>query len=186
MYLLCCKGWSLRYLPGQGNPHHCIMVLCVGSKRDNEDCSALSQLSVTSPTTHKQIGPFWCWFPGGWACVHSMTLWVSPMNSPLSLWVSLTAATPLQVFIARGFEALFPCAGTLGCMVRLTPQLFLPIYQDANVGPPSLPDSACYVSSLPWLPISIPPPVWMNVSSLTPWLSDFQFDFLSVVVIFCF
>ena len=32
---------------------------------------------------------------------------------------------PPQVFTARGFEALVPCAGTLGCAVCLAPQLFL-------------------------------------------------------------
>ena len=39
---------------------------------------------------------------------------------------------------SRGFEALFPHAGTLGCAVCLAPQLFLPVYLHANVGPPSL------------------------------------------------
>ena len=54
-----------------------------GSRGRNATCWALSQLSVTSPTSHKQIGPFWCWFPSGWFFVHSGTLWVSPTNSPV-------------------------------------------------------------------------------------------------------
>ena len=95
---------------------------------------------VSYLTTHNDIGPFWCWFPGGWGCVHSRTLWVSPRNSPVRLGVSPATSTP-QVFSVRGFEALFPHTGTLGCMVCLTPQLFLPVYLHANVGPPS-PQSA--------------------------------------------
>ena len=47
-----------------------------------------------------------------------------------------------QVFSVRGFEAFFSCAGTLGCKVCLTPQLFLPVYLHANMGPWSLPAAA--------------------------------------------
>ena len=78
------------------------------SQRGNNDaCSGLSQLSVTSSTTHKQIGRFWCWLLGGWVCVHSRTLLVSPMNFPMRLGVSPTAWTPTGVFNQR-FEGLFP------------------------------------------------------------------------------
>ena len=73
---------------------------------------------------------------------------------------------PAQVFSVRGFEALFPCTGTLGA-VCLAPQVFLPVYRQANVGPPSPPAAAsptqvlellpCPESSMPWLPISAPP-----------------------------
>ena len=119
---------------------------------------------------------------GRWACAHSRPLWVSPMNSPGSLGVSLTAAsTPTGVFNQR-FEALFPCPGTLGCSIYLATHLFLPVYLYANVGPPAPPasnspgspaDALLQVLSS-WLPISAPLQVWMNVSSLTPWLSDFH------------
>ena len=71
-------------------------------------------------------------------CVHSRTLWVSPMNSPRS-WEFLLPLQPPQSFAIRGFEALFPQAGTLGCVVCLAPQLFLPVYLRANVGSPDLP-----------------------------------------------
>ena len=36
--------------------------------------------------------------------------------------------------LVRGVEALFSCTGTLGCMVCLALQLFLPVYLQANVG----------------------------------------------------
>ena len=71
--------------------------------------------------------------------------------------------------------ALFPCAGTLGCMVCHTPQLLLPVYLHANVGPPGPPAAALPSVLSTWLPISVPPTSLDEcVSSLTPWLLDFH------------
>ena len=54
---------------------------------------------------------------GGWVCVCSGTLWVSPTNSSVRLGVSPAAAsTPTGVF-SQWFEALFPHVGTPGCAV---------------------------------------------------------------------
>ena len=93
-----------------------------------------------------------------------MALWVSPANSPVRLGVYPAASTPTDVFSQR-FEALFPYIGTLGCMVCLVPQLFIPVYLHANVGPPCQPATASLglpAALLPrvlsaWLPISAPP-----------------------------
>ena len=102
-------------------------------------------------------------------------LWVSPTTSPVRLGVSPAAAsTPMGVFNQR-FEALFPHAGDLGCMVCFVPPPFLPVYLCANVGPQGLlavplptsshnpppwwvhqPPLHCE-SSLPQLPVSTPP-----------------------------
>ena len=79
-----------------------------------------------------------------------------------------------QIFTARGFEDLSPLAGTLGCSVCLTPQLFLPVYAHANVGPPSPLATALLTWVLQLLPCQDGPlhpgcpslpllPVWMNV-----------------------
>ena len=86
-------------------------------------------------------------------------------------------------FTARGFETLFPHAGTLGYTVCLAPQLFLPVYPHANVGPwpasfhLTTQSASCCLAACPLHP-SCPSapllPVWMNVSSLTPWLSGFH------------
>ena len=121
-------------------------------------CSTLCWFSVTPSTTHKQIGPFWCCFLSGWVCVGSRTLWVSPMNSLVRQGVSPAAAsTPTGIF-NQWFEALFPHTGTLGCMVcHLVHQLL-----------PHLESSTPSHLSLPLLL------VWMNVSSLSPWLSYFH------------
>ena len=78
-----------------------------GLRGNSEACWALHQLSVTSPIPHKQIGLFWCWFPGGWFCVHSRTLWVSPTNSPMRLGVSPTASTPTGVCSHRVWGFIF-------------------------------------------------------------------------------
>ena len=70
---------------------------------------------------------------------------------------------PPQVFSVRAFETLFPRARTLGCVVCLAPQLFLPVCLHTNVGvpsPPPLPGFqplSCCASSLLQLPISAPP-----------------------------
>ena len=94
--------------------------------------------------------------------MHSRTLLVSPVNSLLRLGVSPATSTP-QVFIARGFEAFFPCAGTLGCAVCLAPQLLLPVYPHAmwdcqhHLACPVLQLLACCLSFLLWLPVSAPP-----------------------------
>ena len=86
------------------------------------------------------------------------------MNSPVRLGVS-PAHQPPQIFSVRGFEALFPHIGTLGCVFCFAPQLFLPLYLHANMGPPTLPAGA--LLALPaatlqrvlsvGLPISAPP-----------------------------
>ena len=104
------------------------------------------------------------------------------------------ASTPTGVFTQR-FEALFPCAGALGCAVCFAPPPFLPVYLCTNVGPPhcrvrqlqpGLPHStihhlagstSCRLAMSPLHPSCPSPsllPVWMNVSSLSPWLSDFH------------
>ena len=153
-----------------------------GPRGNNGACSTLCLLSVTSLTTHKQSGPFWYWFPGGWICVCSRTQGVSPMNSPVRLGVSPTAAsTPTGVF-NQWFEALFSHAGTLGCVVCSWVYQLLPHQPAAalpipfhNLPPPWVcqlpPCHESFLPSCPSLPLLL---VWMNFSSLTPWLSDFH------------
>ena len=101
----------------------CAVMLYVGEglRESNGSRSTLHQISIFHSATHNQTGPLWCWFPSGWACAHSRPLWVSPTTSPLRLGVSPAAApTPTGIFNQR-FEALFPHAGALGCVVCFTP-----------------------------------------------------------------
>ena len=108
----------------------------------------------------------------------SRTLWVSPTTSPVRLGVSPAAAPPPTGVFSQRFEVLFLHTGALGCVVCLVPQLFLPVYLHVNVGPPALPAAALPTPVLQPPPHqeSSPPllPVWMNVSFLSPWLSEFH------------
>ena len=172
-----------------------------GPRGSNGARSTLHQTSIFHSTTHTQTGPLWCWFPSGWACAHSRPLWVSLRTSPVRLGVSPAAAsTPTGVFNQR-FEALFPCAGALGCMVCFAPPPFLPVYLWADVGPRGLPTTTLWgLLAAAWpAPFHNPPPCWVRqpppccesspsrlpVSapptgpgecffSLSPWLSDFH------------
>ena len=60
--------------------------------------------------------------PEGWACAHSRPLGVSPTTSPVRLGVSPAAAPTTTGVFTQRFEALFPCAGALGCAVCFTPR----------------------------------------------------------------
>ena len=127
--------------------------------------------------------------------VRSRTLWISPTNSLVRLGVSLAAAsTPTGVF-NQCFEALFPGAGTLGCQVCHPAHQLLPPRPAAALptllhNPPPrwvrqpLPCCESFLPRCPSLPLL---PAWMNVSSLTPWLSDFHTVRFSVSsCCFCF
>ena len=83
-------------------------------------------------------------------------MWVSPMDFAVGLGASPTDVSPTD-FLVRGFEALFPHAGTLGCAVCLTPQMFLPVYLHVNRDRPLHQLLPCQEFSPPWLPISAPP-----------------------------
>ena len=103
--------------PGAGNADGSTVMLYVGEgpRGSNGVRFTLLRISIFHSATHNQTGPLWCWFPSKWACAHSRPLWVSPTTSPVRLGVSPAAApTPMSIFNQR-FEALFPCAGALGC-----------------------------------------------------------------------
>ena len=118
------KGQSLRCSGGQGHAGCCAVTLYMGEglRGSNGALSTPHQILVTPSATHNQIGPLWCWFPGGWACACPRPLWVSPTTSPVRLGVSPAAApTPSSVFNLR-FEALFPQARSLGYSVCFAPR----------------------------------------------------------------
>ena len=174
-----------------------------GPRGSNGTCSTLCQPSVSSPTAHKQSGPFWCWFLCGWVCICSRTLWVSPTNSPLRLGVSPAAASTPKGFPISGLRLYFSEVEPWGCAVCFAPPLFLPVYLCTNVGLQAtafrgLPAASCQPAAAWTAPLHNPPPrwvhqplsycessppscaspplllVWMNVSSLKTWLLDFH------------
>ena len=127
-----------------------------GLRGNNAAFSALCRLSVTSSATHKQIGPS---DADSW--VDEFVYVLGPCGSLqwtlLWGWEFLPLPQPPQVFTAKGFEALFPHAGTLSCTVCLAPQLFLPVFPEANVGLPSLPATALPQVLSTKLPVSTLP-----------------------------
>ena len=113
-------------------------------------------------------------------------------DSPMRLGVSPAAtSTPTGVFNQR-LEVLFPRAGALGCAVCFAPPPFLLVYLCTNVGSwgsascctacpvrstiRHVSGSGCVAESPVCPGCPSPPllPVWMNVSFLSPWLSDFR------------
>ena len=159
-------------------------MLYVGEGSEREQWHLLHSLPVFS---HSLCYPQANWallvlLPKWVGFVCSRTLWVSPRNSPVRLGVSPTATSTPTVVFNQWFEALFPHARTLGCVVRhpvhqlllrqpaaaLSTQLHNPPPHWVRQSPP------CHTSSLPGC--LSPPllPVWMNVSSLSLWLLDFH------------
>ena len=59
------------------------------------------------PATHKQVGPFWCWFLVG-GLVHVLGPCGSLQQTLLWGWEFLPLPQPPQEFSVRSFEALFP------------------------------------------------------------------------------
>ena len=130
------KGWSHRCSPGRGNAGHCAVMLYVGEgpRGSNGARFTLLWISILHSATHSQTGPFWCWFPSGWACAHSRPLWVSPMTSPVSLGVSSAAPPPPWVFSISCLRLYFPeLEPWVAPSVSLT--AVRPVYLCANVGP---------------------------------------------------
>ena len=119
-----------------GATHIASLCCCMwgrGPRGNSAACLTLGQLSVTSPTTSK-LDPF-----GANSQVGGLVYVLQPCGSLQQTllwgWEFLLLLQPPQVFISIGFEALVSHAGTLGCMVCLTPQLFLLV----NVGLTGLP-----------------------------------------------
>ena len=104
------KGQSLSCSPGRGNPCGCVVTLYVGEgpRGNNATCSALGRLSVTSPSTHKQSGLFWCWFLGGWF-VYILGPCGSLQQTLLWVWECLLPMPQHPpVFSIRGLRVYFP------------------------------------------------------------------------------
>ena len=179
--LLHSKGQSLRYSPGQGNPLGCFLVLYVGEGSEREHCHLLSSLLAFSHFLHH---PQSNWallvlIPGGWFCIHSRTLWVSPMNSPVRLGVSPTATTHTGFFSQRfwGFISAYSNPG----LHSLSFSAVVPSSLSTHKCGTSWSASCCHLPKssshcLAGCPLCLSPPpllFWINIA-LTPWLSDFH------------
>ena len=134
------------------------MSLYVGEGFEREQCHLLSSLPAFNHflTAHKQIGPLWCGFLGGWACVHSRTLRVSPTNSLVRLGVSPTATIPIGFYSQRFGAFLFLCWNPGLCILSHSP--VVPSSLSAHkCGTASSPSCCLATHPLSWLPVSAPP-----------------------------
>ena len=111
----------------------------------------------------------------------SRPLWVSPRNSPVRLGVSPLLPQPPQVFSIRDLRLYFRCCSpglrSLSRSAVVPPGIRTrmrdhPLHQLLTHWVLQL--RPCRESSPPGCPSPPLLPVWMNVSSLTPWLSDFH------------
>ena len=150
---------------------------------------ALAPLSAgfqsLSPLPTITLGPCGAESQVGW-CACFRPLWVSPMNSPVRSGVSPTAtSTPMGVFSQR-FVSFISLRWSPGLHSLPSSLLFFLVYLYANVGPWGLLAAAgpAPIHNPPPRCVRQPPPclescllllpVWMNVSCLSPWLSDFH------------
>ena len=166
-----------------------------GLRGSNSACSTLCQFQSLPLLPTTKLDPSGADFLGGWVCVHSRTLWVSLMNSPVRLGVSLApATTPTGFFQSEVLRLYFLTLEPLFVWSVSLPSYFFQFIHtqiwDIQVHqlqphPVLQPPPCCDSSRLGYL--SLPLLMVLMGVSLTPWLLDFiQFNFLAVLVIFCF
>ena len=182
----------------QGGATYLAVLWCGVWGRVREGTMRPTQLSASfqSPQllSTSKLGP-----SGADAQMRGFVYFLGPCGSlqQTHLWSGkfLLPTQPPQVFSVRGFEALFPRTGTLGCAVCLAPQLFLPVYLHTNAGLPAPPAATfpapvlqpppCHESSPSGCPAPPLLPARVSVSSLTFWCrTSIHFYFLAVLVIF--
>ena len=109
------QGWEIHF--------HALWY-CVerrGQRGNNVTCLALAPLSVTSLTSHKQTVTFQVPIPR-WVGLCTILGSYGPLQwTFLGHWEFLPPPKPIQIFIDRGFEALFHHTGTLSCADCLLP-----------------------------------------------------------------
>ena len=130
-----------------------------------------------------KLGPSGADFPSGWACVCTRTLWVSPPNSPVRLGVSPAVASTPQVFSISGLRLCFPEPGWWSASRSswfFYAQMWGMGSASDHATTPFVQQSARFCvqpgNRSPVYPSCPSPPllpVWMNVSPLSPWLSNF-------------
>ena len=104
------RGKALGIRQGGTTSHCCIVALYVEDGSVREQCLLLGSRPAFSHFSRYQQAN-WALLvliPGGWGFVYTRTLWISPMNSPVRLEVSLMATSPPQVFSISVLRLYFP------------------------------------------------------------------------------
>ena len=142
-----------------GNPQgllHCGAVCRGGVQKGTIPFAELSVVSLSlPPLPTSKLGPSGAesWVSG---FVYILGSYGSPQRVLLRGWEFLPLLQPPHFFQSEVLRLYFPCAETLGCMVCLASQLFLPVYPHTNMGPLTCQPLPCQESSPPHLLISIP------------------------------
>ena len=162
-----------------------------GQRENNATCLALGQLSVTSPLLTSKLGSY-----DADSQVGGFVYVLYPVN--LSNKLSCEAGSffcqhnPQGVFIQRFWGFHFQCCNcgllhlshspvvppslsSWKCATTLSTSQHVAWSSRCQLAPLPGPLAAALLPVLSaWMPISAPLSVWMDVSSLTPWLSDFH------------
>ena len=187
-------------MPGWGNPPHCVVVLHVGEGSEREQCCLLHSLLV--------FNYFPSYPQSNWALLVLIPGWMGlrtfydpvGLSSELSCEAGNFSCCHLNPHRSFQSEALrlFPpyCnPGLYGLSLSLVVPPGLSVCEHGSArpkftispGPPTAALPTLVLQPLPCHESSLsgclsPPllPVWMNISSLTPWLLDFHIVQFSV------
>ena len=136
-----------------------------GPKGNNGTCWALGWFLVASSVIPQANWALLVLIPGWVGFCSSRTLWVSPMNSLVSLGVSSAAKDPTDFFQSEFLRLYFPALEPWVAQSVLLPRcsfwfILMQMWDHWLLQPPPHPVHElppCHDSSLPWLPISAPP-----------------------------
>ena len=177
--LLCSKGQRLRYLPGQSNPCHCVVVLYVGEVSQRDQCHLLSSWLAFSH--------FPCYPEANWVLLVLILGWVGlcTFQDPMGLSNKLSCEAgsfschhnPHRFLQSGVLKLYFPTLET-----QVTQSVSLPscsswfirtqIWASQVLSCPSSPLASALLHVLSAPAAHLCPSYWMIVSSLTPWLSE--------------
>ena len=181
-HLLRSKGRSLRFSPGQGNPHSCLVMLYVGEGSQWEQHHLLYSLLAFShfPGFPEANQPLLVLIPG-WVglCTFQDPVGLSNELSCEAGSFCCCHLNPHRYFQLEALRLYFPMLEPWVVWSVSLPRcssqfirMWIAQLARSCLSHPVLQTPPCHKSSLPSytaLPLLL---VWMNVSSLTPWLLD--------------
>ena len=177
MYLLCFKEWSLGYFLGRGNLLCCVVVLYVGKGSAREQCCLLS--------FHPALNHLPGYPQANWALLVLIPRWMdfvyvlglcgSLQQTLLWDWEFFLLLKPPTEFYSQRFWGFSSPHWNPGLRGLSYSQVVPPSLSACKCG--TIRWASCHLAVGPLHPSCLSPPllpVWMKVSSLTPWLLDFH------------
>ena len=160
-------GWSLRYSPGWGNPRCCIVVLHVGEASEREQSPLLGSLLAFSHFPHN---PQANWAP---LVLIPRCVGLCTFQDPVGLSNELSCEAgsfscclkPHRFFQSEVLRLYFPALEPWVAWSVSFPSCSFRLIRMQMWDCPVCQLPPCHESSPPWLPISAPLLVLMNVAS---------------------